>query len=93
MRSRYLYAALFLALVLSLGACGKKEPEAPTAPTATAPAATPIDPATAGIVAGTVVLEGTPPKPKPINMGAEPSCAKEHGGRPVVNEEIVTGDG
>lgn len=93
MKSRYLYAALCLALVLLLGACGQKEAETPATPAASAPAATPIDPATAGAVAGTVVLEGTPPKAKPINMGAEPSCAKEHGGKPVVSEEIVTGDG
>jgi plastocyanin/predicted small lipoprotein YifL len=93
MKNRYVYLLLCLALGFSAAGCGKKEPEAPAAPAASAPAAAPVDPATAGSVAGMVKLEGPAPKGRPISMAAEPSCAKEHGGKPVTSEEVVTGDG
>jgi hypothetical protein len=43
---------------------------------APAPGAKKIDPATAGDVKGTVVLDGTAPKNEPIKMGADPYCQK-----------------
>ena len=54
-----------LAVVL-LSGCGKKETaeEQPAAPSpAAAPAATPIDPATAASISGTVKFDGAAPKP------------------------------
>jgi len=39
-------------------------------------------------VKGTVKIEGTVPKPKPINMSADPSCAKQHSG-PVFSQDIL----
>jgi len=39
-------------------------------------------------IKGTVRIQGTVPKPKPINMSADPSCAKQHSG-PVLSEDIV----
>jgi plastocyanin len=44
----------------------------------------------AGTVSGKVTYTGTPAKPKPIDMGKEPSCAKQHAA-PVTNETVVTG--
>jgi hypothetical protein len=38
---------------------------------------------------GTVHFEGTVPKPKPINMAADPSCAKQHSA-PVYLQEVMT---
>lgn len=90
MKARYVYIVLCCVLAISFAGCGKKAEET-AAPAA--PAATPIDPATAGAVTGTVKLEGTAPKAKPISMAAEPACSKEHGGKPVANEEVVAGDG
>lgn len=46
----------------------------------------------ASTVAGTVRLVGEAPKPTPINMAKEPSCAKMHAA-PATTEEVVTGGG
>src|SRR5436305_14259205 len=70
-------AVLSLGLLLLAG-CSKKEdqstsPSAET-PKAAAPAATPIDPATAATVNGTVKFDGTAPKPGKIDMSQDPGC-------------------
>jgi plastocyanin len=44
----------------------------------------------AGTVNGKVTYTGTPARQKPIDMGKEPSCAKQHA-TPVTNETVVTG--
>src|SRR5689334_5623351 len=64
-----------LGLVL-LSACSKKpNPEESAAPSnAAAPAATPIDPATAATVSGTVSFSGTAPKAAKIDMSQDPAC-------------------
>ena len=41
-----------------------------------------------GTVRGTVKFEGTAPKAKPINMAADPTCAKQHP-TPVLNQDVV----
>ena len=40
-------------------------------------------------VKGIVKFEGTVPKPKPISMSADPSCAKQHPA-PVLAQEVMT---
>src|SRR6267154_5033175 len=40
-------------------------------------------------VRGKVKLEGSVPKSAPINMAADPSCAKQHPS-PVLNQEVLT---
>src|SRR5437660_9122146 len=63
--------------LLLLAACNKKEntEQSSNAPTETAaPAATPIDPATAATVNGTVKFDGTAPKPAKIDMSQDPAC-------------------
>jgi plastocyanin len=70
--------AASLSLVLLAG-CGKKEgTEEPAAtPAASAPAAapaTPIDPATAASISGTVKLDGEAPKAAKIDMSQDPAC-------------------
>ena len=60
-----------------LAGCGKKEAteEQPAASsTAPAAAATPIDPATAASVSGTVKLDGEAPKAAKIDMSQDPAC-------------------
>jgi len=44
----------------------------------------------AGTVSGKVTYTGTPAKPRPITMGKEPSCAKQHA-TPITTETVVTG--
>jgi len=69
--------AASLGLVLLAG-CGKKEEEQPAAtPAASAPAAapaTPIDPATAASISGSVKLDGEAPKAAKIDMSQDPAC-------------------
>jgi hypothetical protein len=45
--------------------------------------------AAAASVKGVVKFEGTVPKGKPVNMSADPSCAKQHSA-PVLVQEIAT---
>src|SRR5258708_12428724 len=65
--------------LILLAGCGKKESteEQPAAaPGAAAPAATPIDPATAATVTGTVKFDGAAPKPAMIDMSQDPTCKR-----------------
>ena len=50
-----------------------------------------IDAATTASITGRVALEGTPPAAKPIDMSAEPYCAKLNSG-PVFPQQVVTGN-
>jgi len=45
-----------------------------------------------GTISGKITYEGTPAKPKPIDMSKEPSCAKQHT-TPITTETVVTGPG
>src|SRR6476469_9457540 len=70
--------SLVLLGLMFLVACSKKEdqstsPSAET-PKSAAPAATPVDPATAATVNGTVKFDGTAPKPAKIDMSQDPGC-------------------
>jgi plastocyanin len=64
--------------MVMLAACSKKPSEeqsaAPTGGTVAAPAASPIDPATAGSISGTVSLDGAAPKQAKIDMSQDPAC-------------------
>ena len=43
-----------------------------------------------GTISGRVTFEGTPAKPRTIDMSQEPSCAKQYA-KPVTAENVVTG--
>jgi plastocyanin len=80
-----------LAGIVSLAGCGKKDQPAEEQPAASAPAAapaTPIDPATAATVSGTVKFEGTAPKPAKIDMSQDPNCKGTNSA-----ENLVVSDG
>jgi plastocyanin len=79
----------FLGLFLLAG-CGKKEAteEQPATPAAAAPAATPIDPATAATVSGSVKFDGAAPKPAKIDMSQDPNCQGSN-----TAENVIVGDG
>jgi hypothetical protein len=49
-----------------------------------------VDAATAGTITGTVKLDGEPPKFKPLNMSAEPTCVQDNP-TPVYPPIVVTG--
>src|SRR5881392_4028989 len=79
-------ARLALALCL-LAACGRDESACTASRTAT-----PLDPATAGTITGTVTFAGTPPAMKPVALGGDPQCAAQHQG-PVLTDDVLVHDG
>jgi plastocyanin len=46
-------------------------------------------PAGESSISGTVKLNGTPPRQKPIDMSKEPSCAAIHASKPVITENVI----
>jgi plastocyanin len=78
-------------LTFVIAGCGNKEPaaEQPAAPAASsAPAAAPIDPATAASISGTVKLDGAAPKAAMIDMSQDPACKGMN-----MAENVVAGGG
>jgi hypothetical protein len=56
-------------------------------------AATVVDPATAGSIAGTVNFTGTAPEPELIQMDAEPTCMAEYSDGPFTETVVVNDNG
>jgi plastocyanin len=89
MKTKKWLAICTLSGVALLSGCGKKEAEeAPATPAATAPAATPIDPATVAKISGTVKFDGPVPKAAKIDMSQDPNCAGSN-----TAENVVVADG
>jgi len=86
-------STLALCALLLTVACNKKEEQPANTmaeqPAAAAPAATPIDPATAATVSGTVKFDGTAPKPSKIDMSQDPACK---GMNEAENVVVANGD-
>ena len=76
-------ALLALALCLLAG-CGRDEStcSAPRTPT-------PLDPAATGTIAGTVTFAGPPPAMKPVALGGDPQCARQHQGQVLAGDALV----
>ena len=53
----------------------------------------PVDAATAGSIAGSVVFEGTAPSMDAIDMSSESVCAAKHASSPMIEEVVVNGNG
>lgn len=47
----------------------------------------------AGTISGRVILSGSPPKFKPLDVSKEPACVKMHASDPLFPESVVTGPG
>jgi plastocyanin len=82
-RTGVLAATLSAALAAACG--GTPEPPAPPAVVQS-----PVDPATAGSIKGSIVLQGTPPAGQPINMSSDPYC---QGQGAATTAEVVAGSG
>jgi plastocyanin len=85
-RRARLFGAIGAVLLLA-ASCGGGAPEQPATPAVTT---NPVDPATAGTVAGTIVLQGSAPAATPINMATDPYCESQGGS--TVND-YATGTG
>ncbi len=81
----FLLVVLFLAFSI---ACSRGNSSQIRAADNSRPKATPIDPATTATITGTIMFEGTPPKPKPIDMSNDPGCKGE-----AASEQVVVDDG
>jgi plastocyanin len=72
------------AAVAAAMACGGPAPEAP--------AAGGVDPATAAVVHGRVVVDGTPPSPVVLRLDGDPKCVDLRAGTPVMSARHVVDD-
>ncbi len=84
------------ALVASMSACSgsQEKPAAETAaPAAAASSASPVDPATAADVKGTVTIDGPVPANAAIKMNADPICARQADGPQMMETYVVGADG
>ena len=88
-----LFAASALVMfALSITGCkGNPENSRRDTETAGTSAGEPVDPETAGSVAGIVKFAGTPRKMRTISMAAVPNCAKMHSS-PATTEDVLLGD-
>ena len=85
MKTKIMLVICILPGLALLAGCGKKEAEEqPATPAATAPAATPIDPATVASISGTVKFDGPAPKAAKIDMSQDPNCAGSNTAENVV---------
>ncbi|MGB9069102.1 MAG: carboxypeptidase regulatory-like domain-containing protein [Candidatus Acidiferrales bacterium] len=85
MKTRFGFIVLAAAFVWSVSGCsGHRSSES-------SPPAAAVDPATAGLINGSVTLDGAPPALKPIDMSASPACVQANPS-PVLPPIIVTGD-
>jgi plastocyanin len=89
--TRRFHTGLIVGAALLAAACGGgSEPSAPAVPTAAAaPTVNPVDPATAGSIAGRITFEGAPPAPQPIRMNSDPNCESQSAG--ATSEALVVG--
>src|SRR6266478_3430016 len=91
MKPRALFAVATVAvLAMALASCGTSEKESAKTPVSKPATGSPVDPATTGTIMGSVKLEGNPPAPRRINMGAAAKCGEEHA-TPPVSEDVVPG--
>jgi plastocyanin len=86
-------AVLFALALVGCEGGGGEETTTPAPATSAEPAPPPVDPATAGTLTGTAVLEGAAPEPKAIQMGADPVCAKLHTTPAKTEFVVVNADG
>lgn len=86
-----LVAALALVFVAGCGGGSSKTAETP-AKGGPPLDATPIDPATAATISGTITLDGPAPAEEQINMSADPVCKAAHP-KPMFTERAVVRDG
>lgn len=87
MKARLTVSALALALLAA--ACGQEAP----APVPENPNARPVDPATAGSIAGRITFSGTPPEPETLRMGTDAACVQGAGPNPVSNAVLIGDEG
>ncbi|HXA57360.1 MAG TPA: carboxypeptidase regulatory-like domain-containing protein [Candidatus Acidoferrum sp.] len=91
MRRTILFSfAVAAVLALGISGCGKSSNESGSSAVQAPEPTKVVDQTTAATITGTVKLDGEPPKFKPLNMAAEPTCVQDNPA-PVVPPIVVTG--
>lgn len=88
---KQIWISLSVAALLALSGCGGGGEKKEEMKKAEAPAAAPIDEASAATITGKVAFTGDKPSPKNISMEATPACQKAHT-TPQKSEEVVLND-
>jgi plastocyanin len=83
--------AILFAVVLLATGCGKSSPPAKSAELPKAVQYFHVDPATAGVIHGTVLYRGPKPTRKLIDMESDAGCQKAHAGNPAYDEPVMVG--
>lgn len=89
-------SALALTLAVAAGCGGGEGGEEAAGEMAASEGAameSPVDPATAGSISGSVSFQGTAPEPQPIDMSEEPTCAEKYEGQPMMEAVVVNDNG
>ncbi len=84
-------SAAVVSLAIAASACGGGQSSSTPAATQ-APVKNPVDPATAGNVTGTIVLDGKAPAPQAISTKSDPRCEPEGSG-PMTDSIVVGANG
>ena len=88
---RPLGCALVLAAMLAAGCGGGNTEPGPSSGAAPAPVANPVNPKTAGAIAGRIVFEGAAPARTPIRMSSDPNCQPD--ATTAMTESIIVSPG
>lgn len=81
---------LFGAVLVAVG-CGSSNPPAKTAEQKKPVVYFHVDPATAGVIKGSIVYHGPKPTRKVIDMDSDAGCEKAHANSPAYDEPVVVG--
>lgn len=95
MKMRRLLIASVYSAFMFFGGCNRSTPNEP--PAETKPVAPPVyfkvDPATAGVLSGTIHFTGKRPTRTPINMSEDPACVAAHHGKPYDESVVINRNG
>ena len=93
---RRLRAAAPAFAAVTLIACSgtsQKQSEKSNPPEKAAPVYFKVDPATAGVIKGSITFKGKKPVRTPIDMSSEPACVEAHRGRAYEESVVVNSNG
>ena len=86
-------AGLIACLAAFLWGCSRPAPKETASTKETAPKFFRVDPATAGVLKGTIRFTGKRPPRKPIDMSSDPACVAAHHGKPFDESLVVNPNG
>jgi plastocyanin len=82
-----------VAVLCGCSGTGTKEPQTASKKEEPAPSYFKVDPATAGVLKGTIKFTGKKPARKPIDMSGDPACAEAHHGKAYDELVVVNPNG